>query len=88
MSVTLTQTRVRPDDNGYSVVMIGINYQASRVIVRVRFDSGETQDIIYEGTRLNELRNAVSQFSGLRLAIEQRIAENEPGLGGNATCPR
>ena len=85
MSVTLTQTRVRPDDNGYTVIMIGINYQANRVIVRIRFDSGDTQDIEYEGPRLTALRTAVAQFSGLRTAIEQYVADNEPGLGGNAT---
>jgi hypothetical protein len=84
MSVTLTQTRIRPDDNGYTVVMIGINYQANKVLVRVRFDSGDTQDIEYEGARLLALRNALPQFSGLRLAIEQYLAANEPGLGGNA----
>ena len=85
MSVTLTSTRVRPDDNGYTVIAVGINYASNKVMVRIRFDSGDTQDITFEGTRLNDLRNAVSQFSGLRLALEQYISANEPGLGGNAT---
>jgi hypothetical protein len=85
MSVTLTQTRIRPDDNSYDVAMIGINYASGKVIVRVRFDSGDTQDITFEGARLTALRNAVSQFSGLRLAIEQYVAANEPDLGGTAT---
>ena len=85
MTVTLTQTRVRPDDAGYTVIAIGINYARNRVMVRIRFDSGDEQDIEYEGARLIALRNAVSQFSGLRLALEQYIAANEPDLGGNAT---
>lgn len=85
MSVTLTSARVRPDDNGYEVVMIGINYPLNRVIVRVRFDSGDEQDIIFEGAKLAALRSGVSQFSGLGLAIEQYLAATEPGLGGIAT---
>ena len=85
MSVTLTSTRVRPDDNGYTVIMVGINYSTSRVIVRVRFDSGDEQDVIFDGGRLTDLRSAVSQFSGLRLALEQYLAANEPGLGGTAS---
>jgi len=85
MSVTLTQTRVRPDDNGYDVVMVGINYATGKVLVRIRFDSGDTQDITFEDARLTALRNALPQFSGLRLALEQYVAANEPNLGGNAT---
>jgi hypothetical protein len=85
MSVALTQTRVRPDDGNYSVVMVGINYLAGRVIVRVRFDSGDEQDVVYGDARLTALRNAVPQFSGLRLALEQYIAANEPKLGGTAS---
>lgn len=85
MSVTLTQTRVRPDDNIYEVEIVAANYGSSKVLVRVRFQSGDTQDVIYEGPRLTALRNAVSQFSGLRLAIEQYVAANEPGLGGTAS---
>ena len=85
MSVTLTSTRVRPDDNGYDVVMIGINYASNKVMVRIRFDSGDTQDIEYEGVKLVALRNNLGQFAGLRLAIEQYLAATEPGLGGNAT---
>ncbi len=82
MSITLSQTRIRPDDTLYEVVMIGINYDASRVIVRVRFGSGDTRDVTFEGQRLLDLRNAVSQFSGLRNAIEAYLAANEPGLEG------
>ena len=65
--------------------MVGINYSAGRVLVRVRFDSGDEQDVVFEGARLTDLRNAVSQFTGLRLALEQYIAANEPGLGGAAS---
>ena len=85
MSVALTQTRVRPDDNNYIIVMVGINYDSNRVVVRVRFDSGDESDIIFEGVRLATLRTAVSQFNGLRLALEQYLATNEPGLGGTAS---
>ena len=85
MSVTLTQTRVRPDDSGYTIIAVGINYASGRVLVRVRFDSGDEQDVVFEGARLTDLRNAVSQFTGLRLALEQYIAANEPGLGGAAS---
>ena len=85
MTVSLTQTRVRPDDNGYDVIMVGINYATSKVLVRIQFASGDTQDIIFDGARLTALRNALSQFSGLRLALEQYLATNEPGLGGNAS---
>jgi hypothetical protein len=85
MSVTLAQTRIRPDDNAYDVVQVGINYPAGRVLVRIQFASGDTQDIVFEGVRLTALRNAVSQFSGLRLAIEQYLSANEPGLGGSAS---
>jgi hypothetical protein len=82
MSVTLSQTRVRPDDQTYDVVMIGINYVTNRVVVRVQFASGDTQDVTFEGTRLNDLRNALTQFAGLRGGIESYLAANEPGLEG------
>lgn len=85
MGVTLNKTRVRPDDTSYTVVMVGINYLHNRVLVRVRFTSGDEQDVIFEGARLDALRTAVSQFSGLRLALEQHLAANEPGLGGTAS---
>lgn len=85
MSVTLTTKRTRPDDDGYAVIMIGINYASNRVVVRVRFNSGDEQDIIFEGPKLLALRNGVSQFAGLRLAIEQHLTATEPGLGGTAT---
>ena len=85
MTVALNQTRVRPDDNLYDVVMIGVNFSSSRVIVRVKFQSGDEQDVIYEGAKLLALRQAVAQFGGLRLAMEQYLATTEPGLGGNAT---
>lgn len=83
MSITLNQTRIRPDDTSYEVEMIGANYAGGRVIVRVRFGSGDTQDIIYEGQRLLDLRNNVSQFNGLRNAVEAYVAATEPGLGGS-----
>jgi hypothetical protein len=82
MSVTLSQTRVRPDDQTYEVAMIGANYDSNRVVVRVRFASGDTQDVIFEGPRLAALRNAVTQFNGLRGAIETYLSANEPGLEG------
>ena len=82
MTVALTNTRLRPDDVAYDVVMVGINYTSGRVMIRVQFASGDTQDLIYEGARLTALRNRISQFNGLRLALEQDIAANEPGLGG------
>jgi hypothetical protein len=85
MTVALTQTRVRPDDTTYEIVMVGINYQANRVIVRIQFTNGDTQDIVYEGTRLTQLRNRVSQFQGLKPALEVDIAVNEPNLGGVAS---
>lgn len=85
MSVTLTQTRVRPDDAAYSIVMIGINYDSNRVIVRIKFQSGDTQDIIYEGPRLAALRSRVSNFNGLLGAMESDVAANESGLGGSAS---
>jgi hypothetical protein len=85
MSVTLAQTRIRPDDNGYNVVMIGINYPAGKVVVRIRFDSGDEQDITFEGARLTTLRTSVAQFSGLRLAVEQFLTATEPNLGGVAS---
>ena len=82
MSVTLTSPRIRPDDNGYDVVMIGINYPAGRVVVRIRFDNGDTQDITFEDAKLTALRTNVPQFSGLRAAIESYIAATEANLGG------
>lgn len=85
MSVTLTQTRVRPDDTTYDVVAVGINYPAGRLMVRIRYASGDERDIIFEGVRLTAIRNAISQFSGLRLALEQYVSANEPGLGGSAS---
>ena len=85
MSVTLTQTRIRPDDNGYDVVTVGINYSAGKVLVRIRFDSGDEQDIIFEGPRLLALRNGLPQFSGLRMALERYLTANEPGLEGTVT---
>lgn len=85
MSVTLTQTRVRPDDMSYDVAMIGINYEISKVLVRVKFASGDTRDIVYEGARLMALRDAVAQFSGLRRAIEQYVATTESGLDGTVS---
>jgi len=85
MTVTLTQTRVRPDDNTYEIEWVGVNYKSNRVVVHLRFENGDEQDITYEGTRLTALRNRVSQFNGLRGALEADIAANEPGLGGNAS---
>lgn len=85
MTVALTQTRVRPDDSSYDVIAVIVGYPGARVTVRVQFGSGDVQDLIYDGVRLTNLRNAVSQFAGLRLALEQYIAANEPGLGGNAS---
>jgi len=85
MTVTLSQTRVRPDDNQYDIIMVGVNYPNGRVTVRVQFQSGDTRDITFEDARLTALRNSVSQFSGLRLALEQYLAANETGFGGNAT---
>lgn len=85
MTVTLAQTRVRPDDSNYGVETIGINYPSGKVLVRVRFQNGDLQDVTYEGARLIALRNAVAQFSGLRLAIETYLAATEPGLAGEAS---
>lgn len=82
MSITLNQTRVRPDDTSYEVARIGVNYDANRVIVTVRFGSGEMRDVVFEDDRLVALRNAVNQFAGLRNAIEQYIASHEAGLEG------
>jgi hypothetical protein len=65
--------------------MIGINYASGKVVVRIRFDSGEERDINYEGASLTTLRSGVPQFAGLRLAIEQFIAATEPNLAGSAT---
>lgn len=85
MSVTLTQTRVRPDDIDYEVIQVGVNYLSGRLLVRIRFTNGDTQDLVYEGAKLNALRNRLPQFNGLRAALEADIAANEPGLGGNAS---
>lgn len=85
MTVTLTQTRVRPDDNSYDIQFIGINYKSGRVVVRIQFTNGDTQDIVYEDARLIALRNRVSQFNGLKGALEADIAANEPNLGGVAS---
>jgi len=85
MTVTLAQARVRPDDNTYEIEWVGINYKSNKVIVHLRFENGDEQDVIYEGARLIALRNRVSQFNGLRGALEADIAANEPGLGGSAS---
>ena len=85
MTVTLTQKRIRPDDNTYDIEWVGVNYKSNKVVVHLRFENGDEQDVTYEGARLTALRNRVSQFSGLRLALEADIAANEPGLGGNAS---
>ena len=85
MTVTLAQARVRPDDNTYDIEWIGINYKSNKVVVHLRFENGDEQDVTYEGARLTALRNRVSQFGGLKPALEADIAANEPGLGGNAS---
>lgn len=85
MTVALSQTRVRPDDGSYDVVAVIIGYPGASVTIRIQFGSGDTQDIVFSGPRLNALRNGVSQFAGLRLALEQYLAATEPSLGGNAT---
>ena len=85
MTVSLSQIRVRPDDSNYDIVAVIIGYPGSTVTVRIQFGSGDTQDIVFSGARLNTMRNGVSQFAGLRLALEQYLAANEPGLGGNAS---
>lgn len=85
MSVTLTNTRIRPDDNIYEIEWIGINYKTARVVVHLRFESGDEQNVIYEGAKLIALRNRLPQFNGLRAALEADIAANEPDLGGNAS---
>lgn len=85
MAVTLTIPRSKPSDNDYTIIAIGINYPNGRVAVKIRFENGDEQDVIYEGAKLTAMRNRVQQFNGLRLALEQDIAANEPGFGGVAS---
>lgn len=85
MTVALTVPRSKPNDNDYEIIIIAANYASNRAMVKIRFQNGDERDIIFEGPRLVALRNAVSQFSGLKLAVEQFLAANEPGLEGVAS---
>ena len=82
MTVTLAQTRIRPDDQNWQVEMIGTNYAANRVVVRVRYQSGDSEDIVFEGSALLAMRQAVPNFAGLRPAMETYIASIRPDLAG------
>lgn len=85
MTVTLTQTKIRPDDTNYEIEWIGINYKRGKVTVHIRFGSGDEQDIVYEGADLVGLRNRVVNFNGLKATMEADIAANQPGLAGVAS---
>lgn len=84
--ISLTQTVSRGTDVSVDVQSIGINYDASRVLVRLEYSpSGTTRDFTFEGAALTNLRNGVQQFSGLRVALLQYIQGLAADLGGNIT---
>ena len=85
MTVTLTNTKINPDDNTWDIEAMGISFKNGRVAVKIRFENGGERVIEYENARLIALRNRVAQFSGLKAAMEADIAANEPGMDGSVT---
>lgn len=85
MPIILSNPISRGSDASVEIEFVGINYDASRVIVRLEFPSGQRRDFTFEGQSLLALRNAVSNFAGLRLALLQYLQTLDSSLGGNAS---
>ena len=84
--IALASPVSRGSDDNIDVSFVGINYDQTKVIVRLTYTtSGLTRDFTFEGTALTALRNAVSQFSGLRVALLTYLQSLDSGLGGNIT---
>lgn len=84
--IALTTPVSRGQDANTDILFIGINYDQSKVIVRLRFNpSGATRDFTFEGASLIALRNALTQFSGLRTAMLSYLQTLDSTLGGNVT---
>lgn len=85
MPVILDTPINRGTDNSFEIEFVGINYDASRVIVRLEFPSGKRRDFTFEGQSLLALRNAVSNFAGLRIALLQYLQTLDSSLSGNVS---
>lgn len=84
--IALTNPVNRGSDGNTDISFVGTNYDQAKVIVRLTYTpSGLTRDFTFEGTALTAMRNAVSQFSGLRVALLTYLQSLDSGLGGNVT---
>ena len=76
----------RGTDADIDIAHVGINYANSRVLVRLTFaTSGQQRDFIFEGPSLTALRNNVSQFNGLRVALLAYLQTLDNSLDGSVT---
>lgn len=86
MSIALTNPISRGSDNGARIAFVEINFVGQAISVTVQFSpTGNVKKYMFAGDDLAALRQAVSQFAGLRLALEQYLAANKPELAGEAT---
>lgn len=84
--ISLTSPVSRGQDGSIDIEYIGINYSGNKVIVRLKYDaSGLTRDFTFEGGALLALRNNVSNFAGLRVAVLQYLQTLDAGLAGVVT---
>lgn len=84
--IALTTPIPRGNDTAIDIQLVGINYDAQRVTVRLEYkQTGFTRDFIFEGAALQSLRQAVSQFSGLRVALLQYLQTLDASLSGSVT---
>jgi len=84
--IALAQTVSRGTDTGIDIQFVGINYDQTRVIIRLEYQpSGQTKDYAFEGAALVALRNGVSNFSGLRVALLNYLQTLDNALGGSVT---
>lgn len=85
MGIALNSPISRGSDATVEIEMVGINYDNQRVIVRLEFPSGQRRDFVFEGPALLALRNAVSNFAGLRVALLQYLQTLDSSLSGNVS---
>ena len=76
----------RGTDADIDIAHVGINYTNNRVLVRLRYAvSGQDRDFVFEGTSLTALRNNVTQFNGLRVALLAYLQTLDGSLDGSVT---
>lgn len=86
MSIALTIPVSRGTDPAVEVHFVGINYERGRVLVRLVYSpSGLERDFTFEGPSLTALRNNVSQFNGLKVALLEYLQTLASDLAGTVS---